>query len=152
MKTNPHKALSTTMARLTALVALLMTGNFSPSYAANCEANLKPLYKCTSTFEDGGTVDYCLATSNVVIPNDGIFSLVADSTYYAGCTCETKGRPPDPRFGASSKDFFCSDNGTGTTSIGKLTGNKINGQVFNTTAGLLGLRSVFTCEAVAACP
>jgi hypothetical protein len=128
-------------------MALLMAGNPSPSYAASCEATLKPLYKCTATSENGGSVDYCVA-ADADAPGDGKFVLIADNTYFALCTCEARGNPLNVRFG-TAKDFFCSENLTHTTTIGKVTRNKLKGQLHNTS---VAIQSVFTCEAVATCP
>jgi hypothetical protein len=136
------------LASLAAFMALLMAGNPSPSYAASCDTELRLNYKCTATFDDGGSVDYCVIGGDGAF-GDGYFNLIADLTYFALCTCEAKGNPPNVRFGAASKDFFCSEDVTYTVSIGKFTGSKIKGQTYNTS---VGVRSVFTCEVVASCP
>jgi hypothetical protein len=124
-----------------------MTGNLSPSHAANCEAGLKPLYSCTATSEGGGSVNYCVAV-DFAPRTDGEFLMVADQTYYAWCTCKATGNPPHVNFGVA-RNFFCTEDDTNTTSIGTATGNKIKGQIFNTS---VGVRSVFTCERVVTCP
>src|SRR5262245_48785165 len=82
-----------TIIKRTALVMSLMVGNLSPSYAANCEADLKPFYSCTATFDTGGSVNYCVAV-DYSPRTDGEFLMVADTTYYASCTCKASGTPP----------------------------------------------------------
>lgn len=131
---------------LATVTALIMTGTLSSSHAANCEAALKPRYECTATFENGGSVNYCV-TVDFASRTDGEFLMVADQTYYAFCTCKTTGTTPNMHFGAA-KDFFCTEDATNTTSVGKATGNSMRGQSFNTS---VGVRSVFTCQAVTAC-
>jgi hypothetical protein len=132
---------------LAALAASIMAGNLSYADAANCETGLKPLYKCTADFDNGGSVDYCVAVDSGP-REDGEFVMVADQTYYALCTCNATGNPPNVNFGVS-RDFVCAEDATHTTSIGRTTGNKIKGQTFNTS---VGIRSVFACQAVVTCP
>lgn len=135
------------VASLATFTALIITGHLSPSYAANCEARLKPLYNCTATFDGGGSVNYCIAV-DFEPRTDGEFLMVADNTYYAYCTCRATGASPNVDFGVA-RNFFCTEDATNTTSIGAATGNTIKGQSFNTS---VEIRSVFTCRATAACP
>jgi hypothetical protein len=136
------------IASLAAFTALLLAGTLSPSCAASCDTQLILNYKCTAAFDNGGKVDYCIIAGDGNL-GDGYFTLWADLTYLAVCTCEAKGNPPNVQFGASSKDFFCSEDLTSTVSIGKFVGGAIKGQTYNTS---VGVRSVFTCEPVASCP
>ena len=136
-----------TVIKRTALVMSLMVGNLSPSYAANCEADLKPFYSCTARFDTGGSVNYCVAV-DYAPRTDGEFLMVADHTYYASCTCKASGTPPHVNFGAA-KDFVCTEDATNTTSLGTASKTIIKGQSFNTS---VGVRSVFTCQATTTCP
>jgi hypothetical protein len=135
------------MTHLAALAVLIMTGHHSPSYAANCEADLKPFYTCTATFDTGGSVNYCVAV-DYAPRTDGEFLMTADNTYYAFCTCKAQGTLPNVKFGVA-KNFFCTEADTNTVSIGTASKSVIKGQGFNTS---VGVRSVFTCQAAAACP
>lgn len=132
---------------LAAFASLLVAGSWSLVYAANCETTIKPVYKCTATFENGGIVDYCVAV-DFASRTDGEFLMVADQTYYAFCTCKATETTTTTHFGAA-RDFFCTEDATNTISVGKVTGNKMKGQSFNTS---VGARSVFTCQAAATCP
>lgn len=132
---------------LAVLVVSLMLGSLSLSYAANCEADLKPFYSCTATFDTGGSVNYCVAV-DYAPRTDGEFLMTADNTYYAYCTCKASGTSPNVKFGAA-KNFFCTEDATNTTSIGTASKNIIKGQSFNTS---VGVRSVFTCQATTTCP
>jgi hypothetical protein len=135
------------MTHLAVLAVLIMTGQHSPLYAANCEADLKPFYTCTATFDTGGSVNYCVAV-DYAPRTDGEFLMTADNTYYAFCTCKAQGTPPNVKFGVA-KNFFCTEADTNTVSIGTASKSVIKGQGFNTS---VGVRSVFTCQAAAACP
>ena len=136
------------LAPLAALAAVLLTGGLSASHAANCELPLKAHYSCSATFSDGGSSEYCIHT-NAVIPGDGQFVLDEDQSRRFFCTCEAKGKAPGVRFGASTQRFFC--RGDSVALAGKVTGSKLAGQGYDTSLGS-GLRSMFTCRAVAACP
>jgi len=136
------------IAPLAALAVLLVTGNLSTAYAASCEAALKPHYKCTATFDTGDTADYCLS-GYTDAPGDGKFALYefGGSSFY--CTCEAKGKAPGVRFGTSSRDFFCASGAIALA--GKVSTTRLTGQGYS--VGLYpGLRSSFTCQAVASCP
>ena len=136
-----------TIIKRTVLAVSLMTGSLSPSYAANCEADLKPFYTCTATFDTGGSVNYCVAV-DYAPRTDGEFLMTADNTYYAFCTCKAQGTPPNVKFGVA-KNFFCTEADTNTVSMGTASRSIIKGQGFNTS---VGVRSVFTCQATTACP
>ena len=137
------------IARLAALAALMMAGDLAPSYAASCELSLRAHYKCSATFDVGGSADYCTRT-DVIAPGDGQFVLIEAEASVFHCTCEAKGRAPNVQFGGSSRDFFCGD-GTDTSLVGRVTGSRITGQGYNATL-TSEIRSVFTCQAVETCP
>jgi hypothetical protein len=103
------------LASLATFAVSLMTGILSPSYAANCEAALKPLYTCTVTFDDGGLLNYCV-TVDFAPRTDGEFRMVYNNDP-AWCTCKATGTPPNVNFGVA-RDFFCTEDATQTTSIG----------------------------------
>ncbi len=133
---------------LAALAALITTASPSASYAASCEAALKPGYKCTATYEGGGSSEYCVQMQ-AILPGDGQFYLIEDGAVGFYCTCEAKGRAPNVRFGAASRDFFC---GSGNLALsGKVSAGGISGQGYNPNFGS-GLRTSFTCRAVDTCP
>lgn len=129
---------------LAALTVCTLLSNVSSSHAAaNCEDSLKPLYKCTATFEGGAPFEYCVNAYDSV-RHDGRFLLDAGGIYNY-CSCGAKGVD----FG-STKDFFCDQADAGwAVSVGKVTGNKIKGQAYDL---LPDKRAIFTCEAVASCP
>jgi len=136
------------IAPLAALAALLLTGNLSASHAASCESTLKARYACSASFDDGGSAEYCLSL-DAGVPGDGKFVLyeAGSPTFY--CTCQAKGKVPNPRFGSSSRDFFCASDYialAGKTSSTRITGHGYGVAIFP------GLRSSFTCRAVASCP
>ena len=140
-----------TMLRITslaALAALLVTVDLAAAWAASCEAALKPRYKGTATFDDGGSAEYCL-TGYTDAPGDGQFAVyeLGGSSFY--CTCAAKGKAPNVRFGTSSRDFFCGS--TAVALSGKLSTTRMTGQGYSVDQ-YPGLRSSFTCQAVATCP
>lgn len=141
-----HRARRVTL--LAALAALTTTASPVASYAASCEAALKPRYKCTATYDGGGSAEYCLDL-DAVIPGDGRFYLYESGGAGFYCTCEAKGKVPNVRFGTSSRDFFCGSDSIALT--GKMSATRITGQGYNVSLSS-GLRSSFTCQAVATCP
>lgn len=136
------------IAPLAALAALLVTGDLCAAHAASCEAALQPRYKCTATFDDGGSSEYCLS-GYTDARGDGQFALyeLGGSSFY--CTCAAKGKAPNVRFGISTRDFFCGSNATALS--GRLSSTRITGQGYSIDQ-YPGLRSSFTCQAVATCP
>lgn len=134
-------------APLAAVAAVLLTGSLSAAHA-NCELPLKARYKCTATYSDGGSSDYCLRP-DVFTPGDGRFALIEEGGNAFYCSCDAKGRAPNVSFGASSQGFFCS--GNYVAAAGKVRGSRITGQGYDT--GVQdGIRSTFTCQAVDTCP
>lgn len=130
-----------------ALATLLVTGSLSASHAASCETALKARYKCTASFDIGGSAEYCLSL-DAGVPGDGKFALYEAGSPNFYCTCEAKGKVANPRFGAS-RDFVCTSDYvalTGKTSTTRITGQGYSVSVFP------GLRSSFTCQAVSVCP
>mgnify|MGYP001429685596 CR=1 FL=1 len=139
------------IAPVAALFALVTAGNPPAAHAGNCELALKPLYKCSASYSDGGSSEYCLRT-DVRAPGDGQFLLVEDGGLAFSCTCEAKGRAPSIKFGASSRDFFCGGSEYQTLA-GKVSATRISGQGFDiTTSNSTLFRSIFTCQTVATCP
>jgi hypothetical protein len=136
------------LTNLAALAALLVGAVPSASFAASCETALKPYYSCTATFDSGDTATYCL-TGYTDLPGDGQFALYegGGSSFY--CTCEAKGKAPGVRFGTSSRDFFCASDSIAVA--GKMSPTRITAQGYSVDL-YPGLRSSFTCQAVAACP
>jgi hypothetical protein len=136
------------IATLAALAALVVTGSLSVSYAATCETQLKGTYKCSATFDVGGSAEYCLRPY-VETPGDGQFWLVEAETNSFYCSCDAKGRFPDVQFGASSRDFFCGSF-SDIAFAGRASGGRITGQGYTLDGG--ALRSAVSCQAVATCP
>jgi hypothetical protein len=132
--------------RVAVSAAFILTAD-SSAYAGNCETKLAAAYKCSARFEDESPAEYCL-TTELDDPTDSIFVLVEENTYSYGCTCETNGNRPNLEFGDSSRDFFCGSYGH-TFLVGRVAGNRITGQGYNQP---VLRRSVFTCQAVEACP
>lgn len=135
-------------ASLATLIATLLVGSLSSAHATSCEVPLKGRYKCSGTYSDGGTSEYCIRT-DVITPGDGQFALYEENAATYLCTCDGKGRAPNVKFGGSSRDFFC---GSGSVILsGKVSGSRLSGYGYNTSLGS-GLRSAFTCQPVATCP
>jgi len=132
---------------LAALAALLITTAPAVSHAASCELAFKAAaYRCSGTFDGGGSSQFCIRP-DVNAPGDGVFALIENETLVFRCTCEAKGRAPNVQFGGASRGFFCLT--PDTTLSGKVSGSRLTGQGYNPYAGI---RSTFTCQAVAACP
>ena len=126
-----------------ALTILATIGALSSSYAGNCESALQPMYSCTAKFEHSPSIQYCVYAHNSV-PGDGYFELDASGVPNY-CTCGAKSAD----FG-EGKDFFCDQwiSGTAVT-VGKITGNKIKGQAYDSDTHE---RALVTCEVVSTCP
>lgn len=138
-----------TLFRIAALTALMLTAHL-PAYAANCEAPLRARYKCSGTFSDGQSGEYCIRT-DVIVPGDGQFVLIEEEARRYFCTCQAKGKAPDVQFGAASRDFFCGADGAETSLAARVAGPRITGHGYNFDLSS-GIRSAFTCQAVETCP
>jgi hypothetical protein len=137
-----------TALRVAAVTALLLAATSTLARAATCELRLKSLYECSGTYSDGTSGNYCIHL-DVGIPGDGKFALYEAGVPNFYCTCEAKGKAPNVRFGASSRDFFCASDFlalSATIAGGKISGHGYHASLFP------GLRSSFTCRAVATCP
>jgi hypothetical protein len=129
-----------------ALVAALVIVAPSTSHAATCEAALRSKYRCSATFDDGSSSEYCLET-DLLVPDDGRFLFYEDVAGFA-CTCAPRGKAPGVKFGASAA-FIC---GSARAAMsGKVSGSRITGQAVDTRHSN-GVRSTFTCRAVDSCP
>ena len=127
-----------------ALLALLTTTGLSTAHAANCERSLKANYKCSATYSDGGSSEYCLRAEAGI--GGGLFALAEPSGGFFSCTCGPRGKAPDVQFGGAGRDFVC---GRDEISLaGKVTGSRLTGYGFAPS----GLRSTFSCRAVETCP
>jgi hypothetical protein len=135
------------LAPLATLAAIMIAGSPSASRAASCETPLKAHYRCSGTFDDGSSAEYCIHAYTVA-PGDGAFIVDEDYNRYY-CTCEARGKAPSVRFGASTGKFFCSG-GDGVALIGKASGSKLTGQGYATMFAP-GVRSSFTCRADDTC-
>jgi hypothetical protein len=129
-----------------AVAALILTSGASSSHAATCETQLKPRYKCTASYDDGQTSEYCL-TADVETPDDGKFWMVEALTVGFECACQAKGRAPNLDFGGS-RDFLCISQ-PDLAVAGRVSGARMTGQGFS-----LGfsVQSAFSCQAVETCP
>ena len=132
------------LAPLAALAFLITTGSPSASQAGNCELQLKKHYKCSATYSDGGSSEYCLRAEASI--GGGLFALAEPSGGYFSCTCGPRGRAPNVEFGGAARDFVCGRDEIALA--GKVTGSKLTGYGFDTS----GMRSTFTCRAVDTCP
>lgn len=131
------------LATLAALAFLATTGSLSAAHAGNCERSLKAHYKCTATYSDGGSSEYCLRAETGI--GGGIFALAEPSGGFFSCTCGPRGRAPEVQFGGATRDFVCDRDDV--VLAGKVTGSKLTGYGFAS-----GMRSSFTCRAVETCP
>lgn len=140
--------------RIAALVALAVSmtaGSPSASHARSCEDLIRERYKCTATYSNGDSSEFCMRTGPGSSAGDGQFAYLEDENLAYFCTCDVKGRAPNVQFGGSSRDFFCGSNGTNTAISGRISGGRITGQGYNYALSS-GLRSSFTCQAVQTCP
>jgi hypothetical protein len=113
--------------------------------AASCENALKAFYRCSATYDDGGTSEYCLET-DLVTPGDGRFVLYVDLAGFV-CTCGARGKAPNVKYGTTST-FVCGSQKVALT--GKISGTRITGQGLST-VNSAGVRTTFTCRAVPSC-
>lgn len=131
------------LAPLAALAFLIAAGSFSTSHAASCDRQLERHYKCSATYSDGGSSEYCLRAEAGI--GGGVFALFEPSGGFFSCSCGPRGRAPSVEFGGAARDFACRRDEI--VLAGKVTGSKITGY------GLTpGVRSTFTCRAVDTCP
>ena len=131
------------LATLAALAFSITTGSFSASHAASCDLKFKRYYKCSATFDDGGSTEYCLRAETGF--TGGVFALAEQSGGFFFCTCGPRGRAPYVEFGGASGDFICRRDEI--VLAGKVSGTKLTG--FGSTPDV---RSAFTCRAVETCP
>lgn len=131
------------LAPLAALAFAIATGSFSVALASSCDQRLKQHYKCSATYDDGGSSEYCLRAE--AGNGGGVFALAEPSGGFFLCTCAPKGKAPNVEFGGGSRDFVCGRDGI--VLAGKVSGSKLTGY-----ADAPAIRSAFTCRAVEACP
>jgi hypothetical protein len=132
------------LAPLATLAFLIAAGSLSASHAANCDRQLQKNYKCSASYSDGGSSEYCLRSEADI--GGGLFALAEPSGGFFECTCGPRGKAPNVEFGGASRDFVCGRDGI--VLAGKVTGSKLTGFGFGTS----GPRSTFTCRAVDTCP
>jgi hypothetical protein len=152
------------------VAALILAGNLSRTYAASGTdgsrayvasgtdgpsgrvlRNLTRIrrYQCTATFEQYPSQTFCAETREH-LPNYGFFTFTEDNIYVSSCSYGAEGDPPNTVFGVST-DFFCHGQNTGMAQVGRVAGDTIEGQAYWLNV-VGGVRSVFTCQAVATCP
>jgi hypothetical protein len=77
---------------LAALAFLITTGSLSASHASNCELRLKAHYKCSATFDDGGSSEYCLQAQAGI--GGGLFTLAEQSGGFSSAPADPGARRP----------------------------------------------------------
>jgi len=127
---------------LAALAFSTTAGSFSASHAASCDVQLKKHYKCSATYSDGNSSEYCLRVE--ADNGGGLFALAEPSGGFFLCSCGPRGKAPNVAFGGAGRDFVCLRDEIALA--GKVTGSKLTGFGFG------DLRSMFTCRAVDTCP
>jgi len=130
------------LALLAALAFLTTIGSLSASHAASCDQQLRKNYKCSATYSDGGSSEYCLRAE--ADNGGGVFALAEPSGGFFLCSCGPRGKAPNIELGGAGRDFVCLRDDIALA--GKVTGSKLTGFGFG------GLRSTFTCRAVDTCP
>jgi hypothetical protein len=131
------------LATLAALTFLTVIGSLSAAQASSCDERLKKHYKCSATYDNGGSSEYCLRAE--AGNGSGIFALAEPSGDFFLCSCAPKGKAPNVEFGGGGRDFVCRRDAI--VLAGKVTGIKLTGY-----GSAPALRSEFTCRAVETCP
>jgi len=126
-----------------ALAFLIGIGSLSVSHASSCDERLRKHYKCSATYDDGASSEYCLRAE--AGNGSGVFALAEPSGDFFLCTCAPRGKAPNVEFGGGGRDFVCRRDEI--VLAGKVTGIKLTGY-----GSAPAVRSEFTCRAVETCP
>lgn len=105
-------------------------------------------WACTVELSTGALIPYCLnVTGTSGEGAERTFDMVSSGPYPRVCTCGAKGKGAKARFNTANS-YLCFDESTDTAESGKITAEKLVGQIYNVS---VDVRGTFSCVPDPAC-